>query len=246
MKQLSISIFLILFFPISLCFSQSHFVFGVKPGTIINSAYFGIQKSKIIPFFGADIIWLSASAEYSDSDESYYNYGTTTNEWKYIETGNYSGHAFLFIPHVGTKFLFGNKDVKPYFWCDVFFSIPSVNAESDWKRESWSYQDGQLTDHDIEKGSDGVDEKTKDAIKDALSFWGLSFGSGAEYFFSPNFSIGGEYGLRLIFNPVEYEEKDEDSDTGYDYTYRYIEKWQGEASIALKITYATVSINFYF
>jgi len=230
---------------VNISFGQSNFVFGVKPGSTINSAYLGLKINMLVPFFGVDMFGISASGKYSDTDYNYYysNWSNTTYEWRSIETTEFSGSAFLLIPHFGAKLYLGTQNVRPYFFGNVFFSKPSVNAEAKWKEEWWEYENGHLVDHDIDSDSEELEDKTKETIEDVLNFWGITFGGGAEYFFSEHFSIGGEYGIRLLFNKIEYSEENQDSYRPDD---SYSEKWEGEASACFKVSYAVFTLNYYF
>ncbi len=228
----------------NISFGQSKIVFGVKPGSTINSAYLGLKMNNLVPFFGIDVLGISASGKYSDENEDQYDdYYGNTRVFRNIETEEFSGSALLIIPHFGAKLFIGAKDVRPYILGNIFFSIPSVSADAESKDESWEYENGQLVDHDIEIDSDKLEDRTKDMIKDVLSFWGVTLGFGAEYFFSDHFSLGGEYGIRLLFNKIEYSDEDHSSDGANS---SYTEKWEGETSANLKISYAAVTLNYYF
>jgi hypothetical protein len=129
--------------------------------------------------------------------------------------------ASVFIPHLGTKLFLSNYGVEhtvaPYFLGDWFFSTASVNA-------------------------DQATGAVENAVKDVLEFWGLGFGFGAEYFFSESFSVGGEYGVRYLHDKV-----DEHSDT-YEYSpgYPSVQKVNNEFTLAFKVTYAVLSVNYHF
>ncbi|MBN2000284.1 sigma-70 family RNA polymerase sigma factor [candidate division KSB1 bacterium] len=238
----------ILLFGLATCLSaQSDFVFGIKPGNTVNSAYFGLKMDNLVPMVGVDVVWLTASGKYTDTSEDQWNsyYDGTNYKQKTVSSIDMEGSALLLIPHIGAKYFLGSGDVKPYFFGNAFFSMPSVKMESSWKDESWYYEDNRQVDHDTDKGSEDLDEETEDIIKDVLGFWGITIGGGAEYFFSERFSIGGEYGIRLLFNSVNISGESGDSDpNGYGQSYR--NEWEGELSASLRVTYAVVSLNFYF
>jgi len=213
---------------------NAQFVFGVKPNEFVQSSYFGINMQNIVPFGGLDLVWVSAEGTYKEED----SWSDSWGSGKTVEKDEYSGSAVLFIPHFGMKMFFGTNDVRPYILGDFFFSIPSVSFEGSEERKRW--QDGVLVydeDEDME-----LDDEVLDAIEDILGFWGITLGFGAEYFFTDNFSLGGEFGMRYIANSVEVSEKDEDHDPYYDYE----EEWKQEISGSLKMSYATFSLNYYF
>ncbi len=222
---------------------ESNLVFGVKPGNMINSAYMGLKIGNLVPMIGADMMWLSASAKYKHEnlDSWYDSYDDITYKHRDVDTEDLKGSAFLLVPHIGAKLLMGSKDMRPYVFGNLFFSIPSVNAESNSRNESWYYEDGVEVDHYLDTDSDRLDAKTEEVIKDALSFWGMTLAGGAEYFFSDHFSVGGEYGIRLLFNTAEYKDT---SGNGPDPDYQ--ETWEGEVSASFKISYALVALNYYF
>lgn len=243
MKRTAVLILVLNLLFLGNSYSQSNLVFGVKPGMTINSAYFGIKMNNLVPFMGADLFWISVSGDYSDSySDSWTDYYGDLNKWESVESGELSGSAFLLIPHFGCKYYFNKQEVRPYIVGDLFFSIPSVSGKVEWSDEDWEYENGQLIYHDIDKGSDELEDDVKDIVNDILSFWGINTGFGAEYFFNPNFSIGGEFGLRLIFNSVEYKQQNSENYSSYS---NYTEKWEGELSASLKLSYAVFSLNFY-
>ncbi len=78
--------------------------------------------------------------------------------------------------------------------------------------------------------TDGTEEDSyREELKD-IGIWGGEFAFGTEYFLSENFSLGGEFGLRLAIYV-------DDHDSG---TYTYKE------SLYLNMTYVSGSLNFYF
>lgn len=226
-------------------YGQSGLIFGVKPGNTINTAYLGLGSGKIIPIVGADLMWISVSAKYSDeNNERYYDpYYNINYRYKTIETDKLSASAFLVVPHFGLKMFMGTKDVKPYLFGNVFLSIPSVSAESKSKDELWEYENDQLMYHYVDSESEAMDKETEELVEDILSFWGITFGAGAEYFFSENFSIGGEFGIRLIFDKIEYGDKDSGEYGQYE---SYSQEWNTEVNASFRMSYAVFSLNYYF
>lgn len=173
------------------------FMFGVKPGMLIQTSYFGLSYERFEPFIGLD--WVAVSVSSDDGDVA----------------------GSVFIPHFGSRLYLKPKGtahaIAPYLLSDVFFSLAAVKI-------------------------DGAAAEEEDAIKDFLEFWGVTLGFGTEYYFSNKFSIGGEWGLRLLYDKVEEHTKTEESWNGYTYK----EKVNDEFSIAFRVTYAAVSLNFHF
>jgi hypothetical protein len=84
-------------------------VFGVKPGMMIQSSYFGLEYPRLQPFVGVD--WVGVAASSDDGDVS----------------------ASIFIPHFGAKLFLkdygAEKTIAPYLTGDWFFSLASVDAD---------------------------------------------------------------------------------------------------------------------
>ena len=172
-------------------------VFGVKPGLIVQSSYFGLGYERVTPYLGIDWVGLSVNSDGADMSAS------------------------LLIPHLGAKLFLKDyqkaNTVSPYLIGDFFFSLPTISVDNYTRAE-------------------------EDYVNDLLSFWGVGIGFGAEYFFSEHFSVGGEYGLRYLYNGVKEHEETHD-----DYYYGpYVHKVNDEFSLAFKLTYAAISANFFF
>ena len=240
MKRFIIIAILVFVLP-QISASQTSLVFGVKPGLNLNSAYIGINQGNFTPYLGVDMLWLSASGSYETTSEDYFDSYHTFE----VNTTNYDGNAFLIVPHLGAKLFLGSKLAKPYIFGDVFLALPSVKVTADGVMEKWEYRNLDLIRHTTENTTPYTGD-IKQTVKEILSFWGFSFGGGAEYFFSPNFSIGGEYGVRVIFDKAKYSERNADYP---DYSYpsdKFKNQWQTDVSASLKVSYAAVSVNFYF
>jgi hypothetical protein len=176
---------------------KSATVFGVKPGMMVQSSYFGIGFNRVAPYIGLDWVGIAESGEGNDMSAS------------------------LFIPHLGAKLYLRDyrlaNTVTPYLIGDFFFSLPSVSV-------------------------DGYTSEEEDYVKDLMSFKGIGVGFGTEYFFTENFSVGGEYGIRYLHNGVKEHEQ-----TYHDYYYGdYVDTINEKFSIAFKLTYAAISANFFF
>jgi hypothetical protein len=177
-KVLCLSVLAILF----ICFSslgvgqshaQSRFAFGIKPGMIIQNSYFGFTAGKFLPYGSLDLLWMTANMKETSNSTSYSSYYgdiSTSSDWdEYI----FKGKAIVLIPHFGSKFYIrgakASEGLRAYLNGDLFFSIPSVSGKEE---NSWRY----TSDGETESGhsSDKLDKKTKELIKDVLSFWGFN------------------------------------------------------------------------
>ena len=130
-------------------------------------------------------------------------------DYEYAEedyTEDFSGS--LLIPTLGAKwFIGGQNSIKSYLQLAV--SKPIVSGKLEYDGEE--------------------DPDFGDAINN-LSLFGAELGFGVEYFFDDHFSIGGEYGLRMVTGKFEV---DDEFDA---YTVK----------AAIRPTYSKVSFNYYF
>jgi hypothetical protein len=242
MKKAALLCFLMLVLIASSALGQNKYIFSVKPGNILNSASFGYRMGQWVPFAGMDLVRLSASTTFTDDDYHSYYYGDDFYEYRDINMDKLSGSAFLLMPQLGIRRYMGSGDVRSYILGEVFHSIPFVNAKSESRDEYWEYENGVLVDHDLNVTKDELGKETEDLLEDVLAFWGLTFGGGAEYFFSDRFSVGGEYGIRLLF--LGTKNTDEDRDVyGED---EYIDKYTSEVSSSLSLTYALLTLSYHF
>lgn len=177
--------------------AETKAVFGVKPGILIQSSYFGISANRWQPFAGLDVVAFAISED------------------------NYDASASVWIPHFGTKLYFEDPwqegKVAPYIQGDYFFSLASVSV-------------------------DGYESGEEDLVKEVLEFWGLGLAFGMEYYFSDNFAVGGEYGIRFLQDKVS--EHSETYNYGGGYTYE--DRLNDEFSVAFRMNYAAISANYHF
>ena len=116
----------------------------------------------------------------------------------------------IYMPNIGAKLFLSESDViKPYlvaaFYKPIIFGKQTQN---------------------------GLDDQ---AFKDNLNnikVWAGELGFGTEYFLHPQFSLGGEFGLRVANLKDNYESQDQ--------TYSYSE------NVGLGISYVSFSLNYYF
>ena len=236
--------FFLLFFSSiipSLIFSQSNFVFGVKPGLKMNSAFVGIKQNKILVFVGTSLIWTNADGKY---EESHDNYSSISKYSRSITSVDFSGNAFLIVPQIGLKYYFNKKAARPYIFSSLFIGLPIVDLNSEGYKETREYDNNQLVYSERKTATLDNLKDIEKAVNEALGFWGVCIGGGAEYFFSPEFSIGGEYGIRMIFDSAKYESETIDTNDSFSNGYR--DKTKTEVSAALQMSYAVLTLNFYF
>ncbi|MBL7192146.1 hypothetical protein ISS30_10675 [bacterium] len=232
-------------------FAQANFT--ARPGALINSADFGVKMGAVNPYIGIDIAWVTVSFNESyDYNFIYPSYSGAAFQTISKETYEMNGNAILFVPHAGLKIYFNDEFITgktiPYLRGGFFMSIPSVSV--DWKEtdENWYYENGVLVDYDPWEDSGELEDEELELVEDILSFWGLEIGFGAEYFFSDNFSLGGEFGMRMLFNDVKASGDDEWSSgqQGSSYYEHQTEAWEDEVSATFKLTYAVLTLNYHF
>jgi len=198
--------------------SNAQFTFSVSPGLQFNSAAFGYKISKFVPFIGLQV--LSGSANMKEKGQEYDpGLGILVS---YEDEYKFSGAVYM--PTIGTKYFFIEKNKLKAYGALSFtkFLLSGKVADS----------------NDPSANSDFKDEVSN------IHLYGGQFGFGTEYFFDDNFSIGGEFGIRLLH--VKYHDEYEDqiydpniggyvpSTTTFDY------------KLNINPTYSKVSLNYYF
>ncbi len=163
--------------------SEAQFNFGVKSLTFHNSI--NPMDQSLGSYFGANVgenVVLLGGFDYGRLGLSVEVSagGLTVKE----------DMSFSYImPHGGVKFYLRPREegqVSPYILGELFKSFGGVDL-------------GGL-------GEELDLEEAEDIIKDVLSPFGMVAGFGSEYYFSDNFGIGGEVGLRLVFTSTEVGE----------------------------------------
>lgn len=220
--------------------AQTDLVFGIKPGLGLNSAYLGIRQGKFLPYTGVDLIRIGVDGSFDQIEEKYQAFNTFT---QLKQSYSFSAKAFLLIPQAGGKFFLSQNSARPYLFGSVFLSLPMVTLSATKIEENWEYLNGQLAAHQRESLPLGAVTALEKTIQEALSFWGINLGAGAEYFFSPQFSLGGEYGIRLIFDQASYDGPVGTNIWPASDAYDHL---KAEAKACLQISYAVLTINFYF
>ncbi|MBN4072567.1 outer membrane beta-barrel protein [Crocinitomix catalasitica] len=193
----------------------SQFTFSVNPGLSYNSANFGLKVKNFVPYLG--IQYYAGKMSYTSSGTSWDP--ATSSMQAYSNKDELSGN--LIIPTIGAKVYFLTGDLKAYINLNI--TKPILTAK---------YQYNGVEDTDV-----------SDNVK-AISIWGGELGFGAEYFFAPQFSIGGEFGLRLIKTKFKdtYDQNVFNPITGLTEVYPRTQLWKSIVSP----TYSRISLNFYF
>jgi hypothetical protein len=235
MKKVLLVVMIMLFLS-SLTFGNE-LVFSVKPGSGIQTSSIGLEFGKFTPYLGVDLLSISAKVGFSEKNwDEHWDTGNMYLSSTY--SGEISGNATLFIPNLGLKYTISEKALKKYIYSGFFkcLAFGKMEGESVWKEYDST---GQIIDQDIDNYE--IDSDYEDAIKDILGIWGINVGFGAEYPLSESFSIGGEYSIRMLFSGTEYS--DSNSDSGYN---DWREEWDSDLSGTLKLSYASIVLNYYF
>lgn len=214
MKKIWLVFFVIMFCSFSKVYSQ--FTFGVSPGIALRSAYFGFKvKDNFVPSFGLQIL------------NGKYKYESIIKEWDYdqdkvvdiVWEDEFSGT--LFVLNFSVKYFIKEvNNIKPYFSINICKPLFSAKAIYDGEE----------------------DKDLKDDLN-AIKVWGGEIGFGTEYFFSDNFSLGGEFGLRYFYlkSKITYDDQYYNPNLGYvDY------KRESNSTYIFRPTYSSLLLNYYF
>lgn len=192
--------------------------FGVSPGLNLNSAYVGYNFGKIQPYLGFQ--HLGASLSYEEAGKQYDANGNIED---YTSTIEYS--VGLYMPTLGLKYyVIENESLKGYLNGNFTTVIAS----------------GKFTE------DEEVNEYLTETFRGS-SLWGSELGFGMEYFFNKQFSIGGEFGLRILRgkNTETYDNNGVlviDPSTGNMVPSQITNTFKGTFSP----TYTKIGLNFYF
>jgi hypothetical protein len=207
-------------------------VFSVSPGSTVESAQVGKHMGNWMPYFGLDLLGISAKAS-PKSDYSYVSGGTTYRE---VSSDEIEGSANLIVPHIGARLYFGDakKDVRPYVYGDLLKSFAFVSGSS--KGSSADYANGVVTSTSSYDHS--LSDDDKDQLQQILGVLGVSGGFGCEYSFSERFSVGGEYGVRYFHTSTEGRTTTDSGSFGLN------DLMSSELSGSLKYSTARLWLNF--
>ena len=197
--------------------AMAQFSFGVSPGLTTNSAYFGYKiNDKVVPY--VNFQYMNGRFKYEEKGERYdADVNAIVN---YTDELQFNGS--LIIPGIGAKYFFAEKnDIKAYG--NLSIAKPFLSGKASINDEE--------------------NEEFSETLKD-INMWAGELGFGVEYFFSDNFSVGGEFGLRYLsvsYN-TSYEAFNYDPNTG-----TTVESTtEQEYSLGFNPTYSKISLNYYF
>ncbi len=229
--------------------AKSGLWFSFKTGYPLAGSSVGLKLGPLAPYGGIDIFHFGFKLEdeYTSWDRDWiwnpgnYDYELSELYIDYEREMTMEGSATLFAPHMGLRFYLKQNPLKLYAKADLMLLIPSIDGESTSEETWWNY-DNTIDDH--YKDTDKISDSDREDIHDALDFIFFTPGIGAEYPFSEHFSVGGEFGIRFIFNSIEYDGDYEDED--YDGTVYWKEKWATTVSTTIGITYTSITLNYIF
>ena len=222
MRRIMVAVAVVIVAAVGTAQAQGGFALCVKPGMLVNAAQVGYKSDALFAGVGCEFATVGLTSEYSHIDSS------ESPPYVYKSTSKYD--VSLFLPQVALRYFFGGAggdgegfgqtgggEVRPYVAACVFYSLSAV-------RISWS--DGETTQRDT-----SAERQMRDLLNGNV---GGTVAFGGEYFFSSGFSIGGEFGCRMLFGG-------QSSSSGYDgEIYKYSD------NLGLGVTYTTLGLNFYF
>ncbi|MBN1898977.1 MAG: hypothetical protein JW827_09380 [Spirochaetes bacterium] len=126
--------------------------------------------------------------------------------------------ASVLSPDIGAKFSYQLNSLVPHIFVSYYFARPEyvLNSSSD-----------DIADYAIDN-----------ILNEVIRFSGLKMGLGAEYFFSDNFSIGGQFGFNFAFSDYKIKQKIDVLGTSYDLDLR--------SDNTIIETETGITLNFYF
>ncbi|MCH2224207.1 MAG: hypothetical protein MK066_05505 [Crocinitomicaceae bacterium] len=192
--------------------------FGVSTGLNLNAAYIGYSFGRIQPYLGFQ--YLGASISYEETGKQYDING---NIQDYTNSIEYS--VGLYMPTLGAKYYVIEKEsLKGY----LNGSFTMVIASGKFR------EDGEVNDDLSETFS-------------ASGLFGGELGFGVEYFFNDQFSLGGEFGLRMMRGKnIDSYDNDNvlviDPSTGNMVPSQVTNTFKG----TFAPTYSKIGLNFYF
>jgi hypothetical protein len=199
----------------------------VKPGMLVNAAHVGYKTDFMFIGGGLEFATVGASTKSTMTD-------STTNP-PTVHNYNSKYDVSLFLPQVAARFFFGGGEegggsvmggmgagegggvVRPYAAISAFYSLSAARITS---------SDGETTVRDT-----ASERQIHDVLDGNI---GGTVAVGGEYFFSSSFSIGGEFGCRMLFAGQK-------SSSGY-------EGWSEvtTSNLGIGVVYTALGLNFYF
>jgi hypothetical protein len=196
--------------------AQSQFLFSVRPQLLgLNGAAFGYQfPGNIAAFGGVDHMGIGATVE-SSTTLSISGYPPQSSSDKA------EASLSLYNLFLGSKcFVITSGSAKGYVLGEISRPIVRFSVKSN-----------------------GIEDATLKQLSDNLSIWGIKAGVGGEYFFSEDFSLGGEFGIRFFFVSTGTEQ----TQTGQYYgTYTYTARSKTDIDLDISLTYGLLTLNYYF
>lgn len=206
---------------------SGQFTFSVKPELLgLAGGSFGYKfPSDLVLLGGIDYFHLGSTIDVSTT---YFNLAGP-----YIPSSSSSeteASLNVYNLYVAAKLFVVKKNaIKGYLMAEV--SKPILNGSIEVNGKS---------DPDVE------------SIFDNLSVWGLKGAFGTEYFFSDNFSLGGEFGLRVLLvsstdsKETPYYTFYYDPNLGQYVTVQGTRRQETKVSFNFNLTYSTFTLNYYF
>jgi opacity protein-like surface antigen len=214
-------------------------VFSMSPGQVVQSAQVGMSMGSLMPYVGLDLMGVSGKVKVNyTSSFGYYDEFNNFTEGTLRESEDIKASAMLLIPHIGARFYFATEPLKPYVYTGFLKSLPFVSAKESYSARLYD-ESGHLLES--QSSSSELTGDAKDAVTHPLGFWGLNLGFGAEYPFSENFSLGGEYGLRWFHTGSKSAGS---SGSGGDSF--LTDALDSEMTASLKLTTARIVLNYQF
>ena len=229
MKKVSIVLTIASIVVASLTHAQ--LLFGVKPGMTGNSAQFGLKLGGLMAFGGLEFFRTATTIEENGSHIVYY-YSNTYPFTSYYQLEPYSdkdeASVNVYAPFVGAKILLGGGESgKVGAYITGIIGKPFISGKS---------------------VSNGKESESTKKFFENLGAWMFLAGFGGEIFFSEDFSIGGEFGLRVFL--VNYKEEETETLSAYDNqtgtTRYYNSPHKYDFDLGMGITYSTLVLNYYF
>ncbi len=232
MKQ-TMLVFVMLFSCVSLLSAQDEepgagqFMFSVKPELLgLAGGSFGYKlPSDLVLFGGIDYFHLGTTIDVSTTYLNIVGPGIPSSSSSETEAS-----LNVYNLYVAAKLFVVKKNaIKGYLLAEVSKPIIKGSLEVNGKSDP------------------GVE-----SISDNLDVWGLKGAFGTEYFFSDNFSLGGEFGLRVLLlsstdsKDTPYYSFYYDPNTGQYVTVQGTRRQETKVSFNFSLTYSTLTLNYYF
>jgi hypothetical protein len=197
--------------------SFSQVSFGLNMSKNTNSAQFGYVYKRFNPY--AAFQYTSVKGEVNAKLQEFDPFDGEI----YSTNLDLSAKLSMIMPTIGLKF-FAVERNKLKAFANVFYSKPMLRAK-------------------LDIGFPEFESEVDRVVRD-IKFNSFGFGVGAEYFFDPNFSIGGEFGFMStrMKTSIDFTQEAYDFNTGDFVT---LTNTIG-LKAAMSPTYARLSLNFYF